>query len=169
MSDIKQALSAQSSAITVTNLNSLASSATAGWRSAAVDNTSNLYLDIEVEITLDFANTAPANGKAVYVYAYAGDGSVYETTGAATGGAPDGTEGTLTFPDITANATGMRLAGVIPYVVADVPQTRFIRLAQAFSGGIPAKWGIALVNYTGAALAASGNNIYWRGVYATVA
>lgn len=159
----KETLSAQSGALTVTNLNSLASSATAGWCSAAIDNTSDLYSEIELQITLDFANTAPANSKCVYVYAYFGDGSVYETTGATSSGTT-GAQGALTFPDVTANATGLRLIGVISYVVADVPQTKFFSMNF---GHVPPKWGIALVNHTGAALAASGNNIYWRGVYDT--
>ena len=61
-----------STAMTVTNLHSLASSATAGWGSAEVDNTSNLYFDAHVTVVLDPANTAPANSKAFLVYAYGG-------------------------------------------------------------------------------------------------
>ena len=59
-------------AMTVTNLHSLASSATAGWQSAVVDNTGTIYMDALVQIVLDFANTAPANSKGVYIFAYAG-------------------------------------------------------------------------------------------------
>src|SRR5688572_19424395 len=63
--DIKQAFAAEQT-LTVTNLHSLASSATAGWQGAAIDNTSNLYPETEISIVLDFANTAPANSKGVY-------------------------------------------------------------------------------------------------------
>lgn len=168
MSDIKQAFSTQSSALTVTNLNNLSSSLTGGWCSAPITNTTDLYADILLEITLTFAGTAPGSQKCVFVYAYEGDGSVYETTGAATGGTPSGSEGTITFPDITASQVGFHVVGVIPYSATGVAQTRYFSLAQAFGGFIPPKWGIALVNASGAAIGGSGNNIYWRGVYATV-
>src|SRR5712692_4265791 len=56
-------------AMTVTNLQSLASSATAGWQSARVDlQTSVQPLDVEIFVKLTTANTAPANDKAMYVY-----------------------------------------------------------------------------------------------------
>lgn len=163
----KEAFDALSSALTVTNLNSLASSPTAGWNSDPIDNTTNLYSDILIEITLDPANTAPANSKAFFIYAYAGEGSLYESTGAASSATPSGAEGALTYPDVTANPCNLHRVGVIAYVVADVPQTRFFTLAQAFGGIIPPKWGLGIVNHSGAALAASGNTIKWRGVYAT--
>ena len=51
-------------ALTVTALQSLASSATAGWQSDRIDNTSTKALDYEIMIKLPMANTAPANDKA---------------------------------------------------------------------------------------------------------
>ncbi|HKU55072.1 MAG TPA: hypothetical protein VJP60_06890, partial [Rhizomicrobium sp.] len=75
----------------------MASSATAGWKSNAIDNSSNLYDDALVSIELAAVNTAPANNKAVYLYAYSLiEGTAYSGTGAA---AIDGSEGTVTFPD----------------------------------------------------------------------
>ena len=55
-------------ALTITNLNSLASSQTAGWQSIRISNLTNLAVDYEIAIKLTMADTAPANDKAVYVY-----------------------------------------------------------------------------------------------------
>ena len=73
-----------------TALQSLASSATGGWQSAAVDNGTDLYLDALVQIVLDFANTAPANSKQAFVYAYAALDTAYTNPAVAT-------EGTITL------------------------------------------------------------------------
>jgi hypothetical protein len=162
MADIKIARGAEQT-FTVTNLHSLANSATAGWQSAAVDNTSDNFLDVKVYAVLDFANTAAANSRCVYVYAYDGIGSSY--TNPATG-----SEGTITLPDVTANPLSLAYVGVIPYVTQDeVVESRHFSLASAFGGTMPAKWGIVLMNHSGAALAASGNTVKYYGTYATVA
>lgn len=165
--DVKGALQSEQT-MTVTNLHSLASSPTAGWGSASVDNTANLFLEALVQAVLDPANTAPANSKAFFVYAYHGSNSGdLTTTGAATGGTP-GSEGALTFPDVTTNPVGLGAPiGMIPYVNADVVQKS--RLMSVMGGGpLSPFWGVALVNHSGAALAASGNTMKYRGVYATV-
>lgn len=149
--------------LTVTNLHSLASSATAGWQSDAVDNTTNLYLDYMVYFVLDFANTAAANSKGVYVFAYSGIGTSY--TNPCTG-----SEGTITLPDVTANALSLRPLGFIPYVTTDeVVESPHFSVAQAFGGVMPEKWGVVLMNHSGAALAGSGNTAKYYGVYATTA
>src|SRR4051812_17013402 len=97
MSDIKTAYGSVT-VLTVTNLHSLASSTTAGWQSDVVDNTSTLYLDALVEVVLDFANTAPANSKGAFVYAYGGiESGVYSNP-------VSGSQGTITLLDVTANA-----------------------------------------------------------------
>jgi hypothetical protein len=56
-----------SSAMTVTNLQSLASSATAGWQSDRISNLSGQATDYQISVKLTTANTAPANDKAMYV------------------------------------------------------------------------------------------------------
>lgn len=45
--------------LTVTNLQSLTNSITAGWQSARVSNLSTLALDYEISFKLPTANTAP--------------------------------------------------------------------------------------------------------------
>lgn len=163
--DVKLALAAEVS-MTATSLHSLASSATAGWQSASVDNRTNLYLDALVQVQVDFANTAPANDKAVYVYAYSGSNNATPVyTNPATG-----SQGTLTVPNITTNPLNLKLLGVIAYNTQDeVAASGMLSVAAAFGGILPPWWGIVVVNYSGAALAASGNSVIWAGAYQTVA
>jgi hypothetical protein len=162
MSDIKSAYGSPTS-LTVTSLQSLASSATAGWQSAVIDNTSTLYLDALVQVVLDFANTAPGSDRAAYVYAYGGLDTTYTNPAS-------GSEGTITITTIVSTQPNIKLLGVIAYNTADeVVESQPMSVAAAFGGVLPPKWGLVILNYSGAALAASGNTVTWRGVYATQA
>lgn len=161
MANVKLAYSA-AQAMTVTNLHSLASSVTAGWQSAVVDNTSDLYEDALVQIVCDFANTAPANDKCVYVYAYGGLDAAYSNPAS-------GSEGAITVATIASNPMAFRQIGIVPYNTQDeIVESSPMSVAAAFGGVLPPKWGVVLMNYSGAALAASGNTVAWRGVYRTV-
>ncbi len=158
MSDTKESLPAVVS-LTIT-LNSLASSATAGRESTAVDNTTNLYLDALVEVLLSFPNSAPANDKAVYLWAYDSlDGTNYA--------------GTCTGSDAAytrQNPTVLALLGVIPVPTQNIPyRSRAFSVAQAFGGVLPPKWGIVVQNYAGQTLNASLNSAQFRPVYRTIA
>lgn len=148
--------------MTVTALHSNTSSPTAAWASAVVDNTSTLYLDALVQVVLDYANTAPANDKATYIYAYGGiESGVYSNPIA-------GTEGDVTLTDITTTGQNLRLIGVMPYNTADeVCESSPMSVGLAFGGVLPPFWGIVILDYTGAALAASGNTVKWRGITIT--
>lgn len=158
--------------LTITDLNSLASSVTAGWMSAAIDNTSNLYLDYLVQIKLAAVNTSPSSQKALFLYAAPvvdDTTNDYATTGAASGGGPTGTEGTITFPDITANPVNIPLIGVVPYVGQNaVIISPAFSVAAAFNDVIPPKFVLALINASGMTIAAAGNYVKVRGVYRTV-
>lgn len=148
--------------MTVTNLAGLASSATAGWQSAVVDNSTDLYDDAAVQVVLDFANTAPANSKGVYVYAYSGLETTYTNPAS-------GSEGPITLLDVTTTQQALTYVGFIPYTTADeVVESRVFHLAQAFGGVLPIKWGLVMMNHSGAALAASGHTVKWRGIKYTV-
>lgn len=144
--------------MTVTNLHSLASSATAGWQSDVVDNSSNVYEDAHVQVILDFANTAPANDKCVYVFAYAGLETTYTNPAS-------GSEGAITLTSITNTGQNIRLIGIIPYTTQDeVAESAVMSVGAAFGGLLPIKWGIVILNYSGAALAATGNTVKWVGI-----
>lgn len=163
MADIKQALGSVTT-LTVTNLHSLASSATAGWQSAVVDNTTNLYLDALVQIVLDFANTGASVSKGAYVYAYGGiESGVYSNPAS-------GSEGAITLTDVTTTPQNLRMLGFIPYTTQDeVAESSPMSVAAAFGGVLPPFWGVVIMNHSGAALAASGNTVKYRGVYSTSA
>lgn len=153
--------------LTITNAN-LASSATAGWQSAGQDNTSNKYIDALVQVKLAAVNTAPANSKAIFIYGFGvADGSTtdYTTTG---DGAPSGSEGTLTFPDITTLPVVCPVVGVIPYPVQNkaIISAQF-SIARAFGGILPAKYAIGMVNHSGMTLNVTSIKIV--PVYMTVA
>jgi hypothetical protein len=166
--NVKQAFDAEVT-MTTTNLQSLASSPTAGWSSVSVDNTSNLYEDVLVQVVLAAVNTAPANDKAVYVHAFGGTNATDLTTTGTSGGTV-GTEGALTFPSIaTPLPVVMPLIGVIPYPVQNKAITGPpFSVAAAFGGILPPFWGVAILNYTGMTLASSGNTVKYRPVYHTV-
>ena len=162
MSSIKTAYGTET-ALTVTSLHSLASSATAGWQSDVIDNTSDLFLDALVQVVLDFANTAPGNDRAAYVYAYGGLTTTYTNP-------VSGSQGTITLPTIVSSQNVIKLIGVLPYNTADeVVESQPMSVAAAFGGVLAPKWGLVIMNYSGAALAASGNTVKYRGVYVTQA
>lgn len=164
MANIKQAFGT-ATAFTKTNAN-LASSATAGWKSNAIDNSSNLYLDALVSIELAAVNTAPSNSKAIFLYAYSLiEGTAYASAG---DGTIDGTEGTLTFPDFTTLAVVLPLLGIVPYPVQNKAiNSPAFSVAACFGGILPVKWGIAMLNHAGMTLNVT--NIYYIEQYRTVA
>jgi hypothetical protein len=142
-------------AMTVTNLQSLASSATAGWQSARVDNqTSVLALDYEIFVKLTTANTAPANDKAAYIYACpmitTDGGTTWLASDQGTTTLPTGSEGTTTI----ASPNNLRLLGVLSYTTQNMTMQGMFRLSDA---GIymPDGFSIIIVNFTGAALSTS--------------
>lgn len=165
--DVKAAFQAEQS-MTVTNLHSLANSATAGWGSAAVDNSANLYLDALVAVHIAAVNTAPGSDKAIYVFAYGStDGAIW--TGTGTSGGTVGTEGALTFPSISTLPVVMPLIGVLPYPVQNKALDGGpFSVAKAFGGTLPTSWGVAILNFSGFTFAASGNTVKYRGTYNTV-
>lgn len=161
MADIKQAF--QSTQNFTLTLASLASSATAGRESTAVDNSSNLYLDAICQVSVKLQTGTPGSDKAVYIYAYGSvDGTNY--TDNATG-----SDAAITLRD----PTNARLVCVIP--VPDSGAVTYesspFSIAQAFGGILPPKWGIIVRNYTNVTLSATeGDHFYkYRGVYSTAA
>ncbi len=141
-------------AMTVTNLQSLANDATdpfGGWQSARVSNVSTLAQDYEIFVDLSTANTAPNNDSAAYVYIIpwvTTDGGTTWITGGNFGTTtlPTGTEGTASISD----PNSMRVVA-IPYKIAQQRLQRGFSLA-AVLGFSPDGWSLAIRNCTGAAL-----------------
>lgn len=139
-----------STAITCT-VASLASSATAGRGSAAVDNSSNLFDDALVTCAFKTSSSALANDKTVYVYVYGSeDGTIYSGSTAEA----EGTDAAVTLDAPT------NLRGPIPIACPAVSQTyrAVFSIAQFFGGVLPKKWGLVVQNYTGQALDSTGGN-----------
>lgn len=147
--------------MTVTNLNSLASSATAGWQSARVDDTANLCLDYEASIKATMANTAPANDKLMYFYlspAYF-DGSSWFQNDGGTATLPGGTEGTYTI----ANPNDLVLLGAMNYTTQQMVLQATYMLSAQFNS-IPDGFQFVVIDFTGAAIAASPNVVQYKGI-----
>jgi hypothetical protein len=143
------------SALTVTNLQSLANDATdpfGGWQSARISNLSDLSIDREFFIDLSTAATSAANDKAAYVFLVpwiTTDGGTTWVPGAnfGTTTVPTGSEGTCSITE----PNSMQPALVLPY--KDTSQ----RLQGGFSvvsilGWMPDAVSLAIRNCTGAAL-----------------
>lgn len=153
--------------MTVTSLNSLANSATAGWQSERVSNVSALAMDYQVNVAIDLANTAAANDKAIYIYAvpWFWDGSAW--TCGADGGTvtpPSGSEGTFTV----GTTHNLKLVKALLYTATDQIVYGHFNIAGAF-GDVPDGWSLVIVNYTGAAIAASGNIVQYKPITYTAA
>ena len=145
--------------LAITALNSLTNSATVGWKSVMVDNTSLKASDFRLLLKFAAVNTAPANDKAIYVYAipWYYDGSTWTVGG-------DG--GTTTLP--TSADAGYTIASpnnlgppvaILNYTTQNQPINGFAKLSNRFGGLIPDGWQLIVINYTGMTLAASGNQI----------
>jgi hypothetical protein len=174
MASVKLGTYTAGSAWTVTNLNSLNSSLTAGWQSAVQDNDNsgaNLWVDTIVTIKLAIHSTTIANDRAIYVYAYGSydNGTTYTSSGAA---GPTGSEGTYTFPSADTLPTNYKYVGAILAPVVSQTQTGVFSIASAFQGVMPQKWGLLIRAWsctTGSqALASSGNSIFSTPIYYTV-
>lgn len=150
-----KSLYAASASMTCT-IDSLASSATAGRESTVVDNSSNLYLDALVFITLVTINSAPANDKAVYLWSYAGDGGSLYTEVAT------GSDAAYTRRE----PTTLRLVGVVPIPTQNLTYKGGpFSVAAAWGGVLPVKWGIVVQNYSGQTLS-TGCSMSYVGVNA---
>jgi hypothetical protein len=144
-------------AMTVTNLQSLANDATdpfGGWQSARVDNqTSVKAIDYEIFVDLSTANTAPANDSAAYVYVVpwiTTDGGTTWISGGNFGTTtlPTGSEGTASISDPNSMIGPIS----IPYKIAQQRLEIYLSIAQVCGGIVPDGWSLAIRNCTGAAL-----------------
>ena len=128
----------------------LASLADAAAReSTAISEISNVSIDALVFLKVT-VGTPLASDKAVYVYAY---GTVDQGTNYSDGATGTDAAITLTSPP------NMRLIGVISTPTASTAYKGGpFSVAAAFGGVLPEKWGIVVLNKTGAALNATEAN-----------
>lgn len=156
---------AASSALTVTNLHSLASSQdwSAGWTSASINNSSNAYLDYLIGATFTtHASNRQAGQINLYVIAALNDTPLWPATATGT----IGTEGALSFTDLEERDALCRLLGSIivdntASAIYTFPQTG---IAQLFGGVCPTHFALFVAQNcsttTTAGLAASGSAVY---------
>jgi len=152
MADIKSAYAAKA-AITVT-LTSLANGS--GRESTVIDNTTNKYLDalVRVKTNGQAGGTGPLD---VYVYAALGDTTYSDGA--------TGSDAAFT----AANRKNSRYLGSIIMNAATAVTGLLASVASAFGGVLPDKWGLIVVNSSGAALSATGGDhvVEYEGIYGT--
>lgn len=157
--------SVTATSMTITALNSLANSATAGWKSDTLDLRSRKCSDMKFGIKITMANTAPANEKAVYVYAIPWwyDGSAWYAASGGTTTLPTSGQAAYTF----AQPNNFRLLGVLAYTTQNmILQDQFL-LSNAFGNVMPDMVQIFVLDYSGAAVHSSGNALYYSPIYKT--
>jgi len=155
MSTVKQEYGTYT-AMTVTSLQSLSSSISAGWQSDRVDlQTSVKPLDVEIFVKLTTANTAPANDKAMYVYICpmitTDGGTTWLVSDQGTTTLPTGTQGTTTI----ATPNNLKLAGVLSYTTQQMVCQGSFNLSNAVGLSMPDGFSIIILNFSGAALSTS--------------
>lgn len=167
--DIKLKYPAASTSMTVTNLHSLASSQdwSAGWTSASVNNTSNVYLDYMYGMTFTtHASNRQAGVINIYVIAALNDTPTWPATATGT----IGTEGALSFTDLEERDTLCRLLGsiVVDNTASAIYTFPATAIAQLFGGVIPPYHAIYVAQNcsttTTAGLASSGSAVYYTPV-----
>ena len=115
--------------------------------STVVDNSTNLFQNalVEVSIKTNAAGTSATGAVNVYAYGSADGGTTYN-------GLPTGTNGTL------ANTANLKLVAVIGAIANATTYNGIFSVASCFSGVMPKKWGIVVENLTGAALDSTAGN-----------
>lgn len=153
---------------TVTALDSLAASSThvSGWESAEIDNSTNKYLDYLVSGKVTVAAAGLAAGE-IRIYA------VPRLDDATYPGGFDGTASAETTPLDDANGTAAG-AVLLKSIATDTTASQVyywhaLSVASGFGGICPEKFVIFITQSTGAALAASGNQVTTKAVFINVA
>lgn len=156
---------AASTALTVTNLHSLASSTdwTAGWCSASFNNTSTKYMDWLIGVTF---TTEATNRQAGYINIYIVPALNDTPTWPATASGTIGTEGALSFTDAEERDS---LCELLASITVDTTASAIYAklcggVAARFGGVLPAYFAIFVTQNctttTTAGLAASGSAVY---------
>jgi hypothetical protein len=143
--------------LAVTALNSLANSATAGWQSDIIDNRTLKASDFLLFLKTIMTGT-PANDKALYVYAvpWYHDGTSWLPGGDGGTATALSSAGQATFTIASPNNLGPPIA-ILNYTAAGTISSE-IKLSNRFGSIIPQGFQLVVINYTGVALQAAGNN-----------
>lgn len=165
--DVKEAFNTSAS-LTITNLNSLASSTTAGWQGAGIDNntdTSVRFLDDLWQVVFAAVNTAPANLKVFFILCgYSLDGGTNWTRPFT------GSEGTVTYDDIATLPQCAEVVDVVPYATQNTAiKSKSMSVAQVTGFVLPPRYAPGVINNSGMTIAASGNVFTSQRQYRTVA
>ena len=159
---------AASSTLTTTNLDGLASSSThlGGWESAAIDNSTNLYLDYLISGTIVVESAGLSAGQIrVHIVGEKEDASWPDVF--------DGTESAETVTDTEIRDAICRLGALLETDTTASRTYHFgpFSVAALFGGICPRKFVVFLTQSTGTTLEATGtpNKVYQKGVYETVA
>lgn len=140
-----------STAITIT-LNSLGNSATVGRQSTVVDNTSNLFIELLITVILTTAGSVASPFIASVYLFESEDGSNYDQD--------DGVIG-ATDAAYTINAnSNLKLIGIISTPTTAKVYNKIMKV----SAPLGRKWGIVVINNSGATLSGSGNSASYSGV-----
>ena len=168
MADVTQTYGSYTT-LTLTSLASLASSATAGWISDIIDNRTTAALDYELLFTFPMANTAPANEKAVFVFAVPAmhNGSAWVLADGGTTTLPTAGPAAYTFGGIT-STNNFRQIVPLAYTAADQVVQGVAFLSDAMRT-MPDGFALFVLNYSGAAFDGSGQVIAYKAIANAVA
>lgn len=157
MADIKIAY-ASSTALTI----SLASIADNGARECDhVNNESNLYMDILVQLEIKLATGTPGGEEAIYIWAYGAENAGDFTDNAT------GSDAAITLRD----PHNFKLVGIIntPDSGGLTYKSNPMSISQAFGGILPREWGIVVENKTSVTFSSTegDHSKHFTGVYYT--
>ena len=151
MATVKQVVGTRTT-LTTSALNSLASATFVN--AGTITHNTNQPIDVLIEVTAT-PGTVSGN-KQLVVFAKASlDGTNYST-------GPESGTTTTDEPDLF-------YVGSLPLNTSSTAQTKTFSLAAALGGMLPYASKIIIKNDSGAALAASGNSVYYSEISATVA
>ena len=148
-----------STAITIT-LNSLAHSLTVGRQSDVIDNSTDLFDDALVTVTVTTSASALGSNKVVSIYVSGSeDGTNFECD--------DNTLGASDAGYTINSITNLKLGAVIYCNTVSKVYRKTFSIAGLYGGIMPRKWLLVATNETNQALAASGNSASYTGIHYT--
>ncbi len=148
---LKYGTSNQSITCTITSL------ANSAYRqSTVVDNSSNLFQDVLITVKAKANSSGTSATGKVVVYAYGStDASSYD-------GSASGSDASYSIP--TGGSINLPVIGTLNIDSNSKADQATFSLASVFAGNVPTKWGIVILNSTGATLDASVGSAWYQGI-----